>query len=70
MIKFENKTNGRFYYLSLHKDLLGDVGIRINYGGRHVCRVRFIACTSGLELQKQIEQLSKRRIKRGYSLVT
>ncbi len=73
MLKFENQTNGRFYYISIVKDMLNDCVIRIVYGGhrhRRISRERHIACDSQRDLLSEIQRLSLRRLSRGYSLVT
>jgi hypothetical protein len=70
MIKFENKTNGRFYYMQITSDLLNECVLRIFYGGSRVTRIRVVACDDRCSLQQIIEKISKRRLKRGYLLVT
>jgi predicted DNA-binding WGR domain protein len=70
MIKFENKENGRFYYVSIENDLLHNSVLRITYGGKQVCRSRVIGFENNGYIQKEIVRISKKRIKRGYSLVT
>jgi len=69
MIKFENKSNGRFYYMEIRKDLL-DYVVVIVFGGSNVTRTRTIACDSRMDLHKELDRLSKRRIGRGYVLVS
>jgi len=70
MIKFENATNGRFYYIHIEKDLLNDCILRINYGGVSVTRHRAIFCKDHNSLNRQIGRIIKKRLSRGYSLVT
>jgi hypothetical protein len=70
MIKFENKSNGRFYYLSVKKDMLNDDILHINYGGLSASRYRTICFASLCNMQKEIARISKIRLQRGYSLVT
>lgn len=70
MIKFENKNNGRFYYVYVEKDLLHHFALAIHYGGVHVRRNRRIAFDDERSLRKEIERITKKRLKRGYSLVT
>jgi hypothetical protein len=65
MLKFENPTNGRFYYLEVTNELV----IRIVFGGRRVCRMRTIICDNRDKLLKEFDRLSKRRLKRGYVLI-
>jgi hypothetical protein len=70
MIKFENKTNGRFYYLLVDKDMLDDSVLRVFYGGVGVIRTRTISINNMCEAQKEIDRVAKKRLSRGYSLVT
>jgi len=70
MIKFENKSNGRFYYLKIESDMLNECILRIFFGGQNISRVRTVSYDSKDAIQKEIERLSKRRIKRGYEIVT
>ena len=70
MIKFENETNGRFYYLEINKDLLNESVLRITYGGRHISRTRTVYFGSEDSISKEIERITKKRIKRGYQIVT
>lgn len=70
MIKFENQSNGRFYYLMVNRDLLNDCVLHINFGGRDVSRFRSIPFTDRKTLQKEIDRISLKRLKRGYSLIT
>lgn len=69
MIKFENKDNGRFYYLSLQKDILNDLVLTIIRGGKHSRIVRNIGYSSLETITDEIHRLTKRRLKRGYTLV-
>lgn len=69
MIKFENKENGRFYYIKIEKDLLNDLVLRINFGGHNVTRSRVIMCDSAEILFDEIKRLYKKRLSRGYLLV-
>jgi len=70
MIKFENATNGRYYYLEVNEDMLNALVLRIVYGGRRISRTRVILCDTKDAISLEIDRLSKRRLKRGYSLVT
>jgi len=70
MIKFENKNNGRFYYVYVSQDMLNDLVIRIVFGGVGVSRDRIIFCGNRKDIQKEIERITKRRLSRGYSIVT
>ena len=69
MIKFENRTNDRFYYLSIEKDLLHNWVLRIYFGGIHVKRSRVIGFEDGHKMQKEIDRIAKKRLRRGYSIV-
>lgn len=70
MIKFENKTNDRFYYLLVEKDLLHHWVLRIHFGGARVSRSRIMGFEDSHKMQKEIERITKKRLSRGYSLVT
>ncbi len=70
MIKFENKNNGRFYYVMVDSDLIHNSVLRVIYGGRHVSRHRTISCNDLSTMQKEIERITKKRLQRGYELVT
>lgn len=69
MIKFENPSNGRFYYILVIKDMINDSVLRIIYGGRRVSRQRNISCGHQNLLRLEIEKISKKRLSRGYILV-
>ena len=69
MIKFENRTNGRFYYISVKKDLFGDLCVHITRGGRNSSIGRLIFCGNGRMVREEIRRISKLRIQRGYTLV-
>lgn len=70
MIKFENPNNGRFYYLTINKDMLNECVLRIVYGGKHSSRTRAILCDNRNAICNEIDRLSKKRIARGYVLIT
>ena len=70
MIKFENATNGRFYYLIIKTDLLNEMVLYANYGGVGISRSRTLCAGDRDTIHKEIERISKRRLKRGYSLVS
>lgn len=71
MIKFENQSNGRYYYLSIEKDLFDDYVLCVLRGGRnHRRNVRQFINLDCKEIDKEIEKLSKRRLQRGYTLIT
>lgn len=69
MIKFENKTNGRFYYLSIQKDILNDLVLTIVRGGKHHSVIRNIGYHCMDAITNEIQRIIKRRLKRGYTLV-
>ena len=69
MLKFENKSNGRYYYIFVDKDMLDDIVLRIVYGGRYINRTRTILCSNRNLIQREIDRLSRKRLKRGYTLV-
>lgn len=69
MIKFENRSNGRYYYLAVQRDMLNEHVLIIIRGGHHSNVVRRMGFNSALVLQDQIDRLSKRRLQRGYSLI-
>jgi len=70
MIKFENPENGRYYYLVKEKDILNELVLTVIRGGRNVRVVRRMGFGCESLIQKEIERISKKRIKRGYILVT
>lgn len=69
MIKFENKTNGRFYYLCVEKDDDNTSRLCVFYGGRRVHRSRVALFEDRTILQREVEKITRRRLQRGYSLV-
>lgn len=69
MLKFENKTNGRFYYLSIERDLLNDLILRIVRGGHSVSLCRTVSHLDPETMLKKIQEIIKKRIRRGYTLV-
>ena len=68
MIKFENKTNGRYYYLSVEKDLFNDVLVVVR-GGINYSPRRRVVCHGYNEIYKHVERLCKIRLTRGYTLI-
>lgn len=70
MIKFENPENGRFYYLNIHRDMLDDLVLSITFGGYNIVRTRVVMCDSRENLHKTIERISKKRLRRGYVLIS
>ena len=70
MIRFENKNNGRFYYILVERDDSDKLALRIIRGGRNIRVVRSVLFDCPLSVRKEVDRLAKRRIRRGYSLVT
>lgn len=69
MLKFENKSNGRFYYIKLQRDLFGELVINHFRGGSRIAVERILFCGDFLSVRKKLRQIIKRRTARGYSLV-
>lgn len=69
MIKFENKVNGRFYYLQVKRDIFDDLVIHITRGGRHVSHVSLVFCDNDRSVRDKIRQITQRRLARGYTLI-
>ena len=69
MLKFENPTNGRFYYIQINKDMLDDSVLCITFGGANVVRHRVHMRGDESLLHREVEKLSKKRIRRGYILL-
>lgn len=71
MIKFENKENGRYFYITVEHDYSKRLVIRVIRGGRNVCVTRNVFLSETMdEIEKEIARISQRRIRRGYCLVT
>ena len=70
MIRFENRTNGRFYYMVVESESPDKFTLNIIRGGKYVRVITSIVCASLHVVNSELERLSKRRLKRGYSLVT
>lgn len=69
MIKFENTITKRYYYLLAEKDLFDAYILIIMRGSRHR-NIRLSLCFNSPDArQNEIDRLSKRRIRRGYTLV-
>ncbi len=70
MLKFENQTNGRYYYIYVETDLFGDNVLRVIRGGCGIKRVsgRVVAGNSEI-IEKELKRLSRIRLQRGYTLV-
>lgn len=69
MIKFENKENGRFYYLSVKKDLFDEWVLVIFRGGANSRVVRTFGFNCLYSIQNEINRIAKIRLKRGYTLI-
>lgn len=70
MVRFENKTNGRFYYIEITKDLVNEHILRVTYGGYRVTRYRNLYVGSRDAMELALAHLTKRRLRRGYDLLT
>jgi len=66
LIKFENKTNGRFYYIKVYTDLLGDKVLTIIRGGKYFNIIRHYGYKDPLLIDAEIKRISKIRLQRGY----
>lgn len=70
MIKFENKENGRYYYLEITEDLLNDLTLVIHRGGNNYhTRQRRIFNDKNCVLA-EVQRISKVRLQRGYQLIS
>jgi hypothetical protein len=69
MIKFENKTNKRYYYINIEKDIFGDTVLHITRGGVNCSVSRLIYCPDPHACRVQIDRISKTRLRRGYTLI-
>jgi hypothetical protein len=69
MLKFENKSNGRYYYIYIQRDMLNDHVLTILRGGKNarICR-NIIVSDSGC-IDEKVKYLTRLRLKRGYTLV-
>ena len=68
-IKFENNTNGRYYYISTYRDLFDAYIIHIARGGNYkrvICRRAY---NSQETVEIEIKRLSRLRLQRGYTRV-
>ena len=70
MIKFENATNGRFFYIKVEGDLLNAYALTIIRGGRQSCVTRRAGFDNRLDLEQEVQRLIKRRLSRGYALLS
>lgn len=69
MLRFENKTNGRYFYVMRSEDILNNLVLTIIRGGRKARVVRHYGYDCRLKIDEEIKRLTKRRIKRGYVLL-
>lgn len=69
MIKLENKTNGRFYYLITQRDLFNDLVLTVVRGGRGRNVIRSYGYNCQSRIEKKIRELTRIRLRRGYSLI-
>jgi hypothetical protein len=70
MIKFENHDNGRYYYLFVETDLFGDNVLSVIRGGGDYHRIPVrILVGDRYSINQKIQEITKRRISRGYTLV-
>jgi hypothetical protein len=69
MIKFENKSNGRYYYLIINKDMFNEIVLTIIRGGNFNRVIRHYGFNCKTTILKEISRISKLRMKRGYILV-
>ena len=69
MIKFENKVNGRYYYLEHIKDLFNAHTLIIHRGGANY-HTRINRAFDTLDkISAEINRLTKARLRRGYELI-
>ncbi len=66
MIKFENPTNGRFYYLQTHHDLLGHLVLTVIRGGKGSRFVKHYGYDCPEKIDKEIKRITKLRLNHGY----
>lgn len=66
MLKFENPTNKRYYYISPQRDLLND-NIIIIYRGSPTKRITTsIYVGDNVNSKNELNKIIKRRLSRGY----
>jgi len=70
MIKFENKSNGRYYYLIVEKDMFDVLVLTVIRGGVNHRIIMHFGYGCKDIIRKEIERISKKRLQRGYVLVT
>lgn len=69
MLKFEH-PNGRFYYIQYYRDMFDDVCVMVIRGGYNQRVVRTISCGVDSELQATVNRITKKRLRRGYILLS
>lgn len=69
MIKFENKSNGRYFYLSISRDIFDDLVLTVIRGGRYARVQRAYSHGDLPTITRKITTITKQRLKRGYTLV-
>lgn len=69
MIKFENKANARFFYLSVTRDMLNDTVLSVTRGGKNITVSNVVATGSPEVINEKILQITRKRLSRGYTLV-
>lgn len=70
MLKFENKQNGRYYYLYVETDIFGDNVLSVIRGGlTHHRRFYRIAIGTISFIEKKIQDITRIRLTRGYTLI-
>jgi hypothetical protein len=69
MIKFENQSNGRYYYLNVETDIFGDNVLSVIRGGNRASGISYPVLAGSLEsISQKITEITKTRIRRGYTL--
>jgi hypothetical protein len=69
MLKFE-REDGRYYYMDIARDMFRAPVLRIIRGGHRVRVERTYGFGTIHQCEKEIERLSKIRIRHGYSIVS
>lgn len=67
MLKFE-RADGRFYYINIERDLLDGLILNVVRGGHRVSVSRTVAYHSPEDILKKIQEIIKKRLRRGYTL--
>ncbi len=70
MIKFENQTNGRYYYLLVETDLF-DSNVLVVIRGGNLFNVRPARLLAGSieAINRKIQEITRIRLRRGYTIV-